>query len=125
MYFIVKNIHLSAIAISVSLFILRFVWLLRASPMLQAKWVKILPHVVDTLLLASALTLCVLIAQYPGLDAWLTQKLIFVIVYILLGFVTLKRARTTRLRWAGFVGALMCIMLSAKIAILKQGLFFS
>lgn len=125
MYFLVKHIHLAAIFISVSLFILRFVWLLRSSVLLQAKWVKILPHVVDTILLASAATLCVLIAQYPLVDTWLTQKLLFVILYILMGFLTLKWARTAVLRWFGFIGALTCIMLTAKIAVLKQALFFS
>lgn len=125
MYFLVKHIHLTAIFLSVSLFILRFVWLLRSSPMLQAKWVKILPHVVDTLLLASAAMLCILIGQYPMTDTWLTQKLLFVILYILMGFVTLKWARTTALRWTGFIGALACIMFAGKIAVLKQGLFFS
>lgn len=125
MYFLVKHIHLTTIFISVSLFILRFVWLLRSSPLLQAKWVKILPHVVDTVLLISAATLCVLIGQYPMADSWLTQKLLFVILYILMGFLTLKWANTTALRWFGFIGALTCIMLAAKIAVLKQGLFFS
>jgi uncharacterized membrane protein SirB2 len=125
MYFLVKHIHLTAIFLSVSFFILRFVWLLRSSPMLQAKWVKILPHVVDTVLLISAATLCVLIGQYPMIDTWLTQKLLFVILYILMGFVTLKWAHTTALRWLGFIGALACIMFAAKIAVLKQGLFFS
>ena len=125
MYFLVKHIHLTAIFLSVSLFILRFVWLLRASPMLQRKWVRILPHVVDTLLLASAVTLCILISQYPLLDSWLTQKLLFVILYILMGFLTLKWARTTAMRWTGFIAALLCIVLSAKIAVMKQGLFLS
>lgn len=125
MYFLVKHIHLTAIAISLSLFILRFIWTLRASPIMQQRWVKILPHAVDTILLASAVTLCFLISQYPFADAWLTQKLIFVILYIFMGLLTLKWARSAGMRWTGFIAAIACIVLSAKVAVLKQGLFLS
>jgi len=65
MYAIVKHMHLTAIAVSVILFILRFYWLNRDAEKLQKKWVKVLPHIVDTVLLASAITLCVILQQYP------------------------------------------------------------
>lgn len=125
MYALVKHIHLTAVAISLSLFILRFIWSLRGSTLLQQKWVKILPHVIDTLLLASALYLCFLISQYPFVDTWLTQKVIGVICYILMGLWTLKWARTTSTKWMGFVGALVCLVLTAKIAVFKQPFLFT
>ncbi|WP_342807460.1 SirB2 family protein [Alteromonas sp. M12] len=53
-----KHLHLTAVALSIILFILRFVWLQRNSTLLHKKWVKIVPHVIDTLLLVTAITLC-------------------------------------------------------------------
>ena len=58
-YLAVKHLHMSCAAISVSFFILRFIWMRRGSSMLQQRWVRIMPHIVDTILLASALTLVV------------------------------------------------------------------
>ena len=124
MYMFVKHLHLTAVVLSLSLFTLRFVWALKGSQMLQKKWVKIVPHVIDTLLLASALTLCVIIVQYPFVDSWLTEKVIGVIGYIFMGFWTLKWAKNTVTRCAGFIGAIVFVVFTAKIAVFKQGLLF-
>lgn len=124
MYMFAKHLHLTAVALSLSLFVLRFIWSLRGSPMMQKKWVKIVPHVIDTLLLASALTLCVILVQYPFFNGWLTEKVVGVVCYITMGFVTLKWASTTATRWLGFVGAMASIVITAKIAVMKQGILF-
>lgn len=125
MYMFVKHLHLTAVAISISLFILRFIWSVRQSDMMQKKWVKIVPHVVDTFLLISALTLCVLIVQYPFVNAWLTEKVLGVVCYILMGFWALKKARTSAMKWMGFAGALAWLVFTAKVALIKQPLLFS
>lgn len=124
MYMFFKHLHLTAVALSVILFILRFVWVTRGSGMMQKKWVKIVPHVIDTVLLASAVVLCVLIVQYPFVDMWLTQKIIGVLFYILMGLWALKWARTAFTRWIGFAGALAWVVFVAKIAVTKQPLLF-
>ncbi|WP_026374643.1 SirB2 family protein [Aestuariibacter salexigens] len=125
MYMMLKHLHLTAIAISVVLFILRFIWLMRESPQLQKKWVKILPHVVDTVLLASALGLCMVISQYPFVNGWVTEKVIGLVCYILLGLVAFKWARNNAMRLVGFFGALSWLVFTAKVAITKQPLLFS
>lgn len=122
MYFAVKHIHLTAIVISLSLFLLRFFWQVRGSALLEKKWVKITPHVVDTVLLASALTLCVLINQYPFVDLWLTEKIMGLVFYIALGMYALKLGKTPMLRWLGFFGALAWLVFIAKVAVFKQPL---
>ena len=53
-YLSLKHFHMACAAASGCLFLLRGAWMLRASPLLQQRWVKILPHLVDTALLASA-----------------------------------------------------------------------
>lgn len=125
MYMLVKHLHLTLISISLALFILRFYWRLKDAPHLQRKWVRVLPHVVDTLLLVSAATLCVLIAQYPFVDLWVTEKLFAVLLYILMGLVALKLGRTTAMRWVGFIGAISWLAFAAKVAVLKQPLLFA
>jgi uncharacterized membrane protein SirB2 len=123
MYAAVKHIHLTAIALSVILFFLRFYWLQTSSGMLQKKWVKVVPHVIDTLLLSSAAALCIIIAQYPFVHGWITEKLIAVLMYILMGLIALKLGKTKRAQWIGFVGAIFWLMLIGKLAVLKQPFF--
>ena len=56
-YLSLKHVHMGCAAASGALFLLRGAWMLRASPALQQRWVKILPHLIDTALLASAIAL--------------------------------------------------------------------
>ncbi|MBU3022582.1 SirB2 family protein [Aestuariibacter sp. A3R04] len=123
MYMMAKHIHLTAVALSVFLFVLRFLWSQYNSAVLQKTWAKVLPHVIDTVLLASAIWLCVLLSQYPLLQGWLTFKLVGLIVYIFLGLVALKLGRNTAVKWAAFVGALVCLAAIAHVAVTKQPLF--
>lgn len=90
---IVKPLHVTFALISYSLFFLRGVWMLKASPRLQQRWVRILPHVNDTFLLASGVTLAVITQQSPGSHPWLAAKLLALVVYIGLGTVAFKRRR--------------------------------
>jgi uncharacterized membrane protein SirB2 len=124
MYFFVKHLHLTCVALSLSLLFIRFFWTLRQSEQLNKKWVKILPHIVDTFLLISAAILCVLISQYPFVEPWLTEKFIAVIAYIIMGFVCIK-GRTPFLRWIGLIGAVSWIALIGKLAVTKQAVFLA
>jgi uncharacterized membrane protein SirB2 len=90
--------------------------------MLQKRWVKIMPHVVDTLLLLSGVALIFITHFYPfsPQGTWLTEKLFGVIIYILLGFVALsKRPRSQTMRWLAFILALGCLYLIVKLAMTK------
>lgn len=118
-----KHLHLTFIAISVILFVVRFIWRLRNSPKLQQKWVKVVPHVNDTLLLISAIMLMLQINQYPFQTPWVTDKLIGLIGYILAGLVTLK-ATTKVWQITGFVVALGWLGFLAHVALSKQALIF-
>ncbi|WP_350563539.1 SirB2 family protein, partial [Psychrobacter sp. CAL346-MNA-CIBAN-0220] len=75
---------------SVIFFIVRFVLHLRQSPIMEKKFVKVAPHVIDTFLLLSGVTLCFMIKQYPFVDPWMTEKIICVAAYIALGIMALK-----------------------------------
>jgi uncharacterized membrane protein SirB2 len=124
MYMMMKHLHITAVVLSVLLFVLRFIWLQMDAQVMQRKWVKIVPHIIDTVLLASAITLCILLAQYPFVHGWVTAKVLGVIAYILLGFGALKWAKSKGMQWGTFVLALATIVFTFKVAISKQPLFF-
>ncbi|WP_324780711.1 SirB2 family protein [Thiobacillus sedimenti] len=106
-YSLVKHVHLTTIGITLTLFVLRGVWMMTGSARLQARWVRVVPHVNDTLLLASGLGLAVMLGQYPLVDGWLTAKFFGLLAYIVLGTVALKRGRTKGVRVAAWIGALL------------------
>ncbi|OYW91391.1 MAG: invasion protein, partial [Alishewanella sp. 32-51-5] len=95
---------------------------LKDSALLQRKFFKIAPHVVDTFLLLSAVALMLTIRQYPFVDPWLTEKVIALFAYIALGFSALK-GRTVAIRWLSFLGALGWLGLMIRVALSKQPLF--
>lgn len=81
--------------------------MLMDSSMLTRHWVRIVPHIIDTVLLLSALTLAILVQQYPFVHAWLTAKVIALLIYILLGTVALKRGKTKAIRAIAFCAAVI------------------
>ena len=116
MYMALKHSHMLFVAISGVLFLLRGGWMLMDSSWLQKKWVKIVPHINDTLLLLTALSLCVLTQQYPLQQSWLTVKVIALLVYIGLGMVALKKGKTKPVRALAFVAALLVFAFTATVA---------
>ena len=124
-YLALKYFHMACAALSGSLFVLRGIWMLRDSAMLQRRWVRIAPHVVDTLLLASALILVIWSRQYPFVQNWLTAKIIALIVYIALGAIALKRGRNKTVRVCAFIAALAVFAYIGLVAMTKQALVFA
>lgn len=116
-YFFLKNLHLATIAISLGLFVLRGAWMIAASPRLQARWVRVVPHINDTLLLASGIGLAMLIQQYPLVHGWLTAKFLALILYIGLGTLALKRGKTRGQRVAAWIAALLVFGYMVAVAI--------
>lgn len=109
MYLALKHTHITFAVLSILLFCLRGMWMLSCPEKLQRRWVKIVPHIIDTLLLLSAIALTVTINQYPFTHDWLTAKLIALIGYIVLGTIALKRGKTRSIRLLAFVMALGCV----------------
>jgi hypothetical protein len=64
-YLLLKHLHVACVVLSISGFVVRGVWMMRESPWLQKKWVRVTPHVIDTILLGSAILLTMQIQQYP------------------------------------------------------------
>lgn len=119
-YAALKALHVATAAASIALFTVRGGWMLGAPHRLRLGWVRVVPHVIDTVLLASAIGLAVMIGNYPGTHDWLTAKVLGLIGYIVLGSIALKRGRTTRVRVAAFIGALALFAYIVSVAITKS-----
>ncbi|WP_308537897.1 invasion regulator SirB2 [uncultured Kluyvera sp.] len=119
----VLYLHIGAAIVSVSFFALRFWWKHHQSPLFDARWVRVLPHGVDSLLLLSGVALMVMTRYFPFTEegTWLTEKLFGVIVYIVLGFVALgrRRPRSQQSRFVAFLLALVVLCIIVKLAITK------
>ena len=115
----IKLIHMSTAFISISLFLLRGFWVFSGSPMMAKKWVKIVPHVNDTVLLITAVLLTISIHQYPIVDAWLTAKLSALIAYIGFGMFALKRAKEKKNKVLFFILALLTFSYIVGVALTR------
>ena len=124
-YVSIKYAHIACAILSGSLFLLRGIWMMRESTMLQHRVVKILPHVVDTVLLASALIMVFWSEQYPFVQNWLTAKVLALIVYITIGTIALKRGGTKTLRVCAVFAALLVFSYIGLVAITKRALVLS
>lgn len=119
---IIKLIHISCAAISICGFFYRGVLKLYAPQKLKSKWLKIAPHVIDTVLLGSAIILMVQHSLYPTTQPWLLTKIIFLLLYIGFGLFALRFARTRVQVFGGFVLAILCFAYIVASAITKQAL---
>ncbi len=106
LYLALKGVHVTCVILSLTGFVVRGAWMMGGSALLDRRWVRVAPHVVDTLLLASAVALALLSHQYPGVHDWLTAKVIGLLVYIILGSIALRRGRSRRIRIGFWVAAL-------------------
>jgi uncharacterized membrane protein SirB2 len=95
---LLKGLHITCAITSYTLFFLRGIWSFKDSPVMRMRWVKIVPHVVDTLLLVFAIALSIAIHQYPFIHTWLTAKVFGLLLYIGFGFVALKYGKTKNIR---------------------------
>lgn len=121
-YLTLKLLHVTSVALSYALFVTRGFWMMRASPLLEQRWVKVVPHVVDTVLLASAVTMAIISAQYPFRSNWLTAKVIALLVYIVLGTIALKRGKTRQARIVAWIAAQAVFFYIVAVAVTRQPL---
>ena len=108
--------------LSISGFLLRGYWMLQESPLLQSKPVKILPHIVDTLLLLSALAMLFILGFGLLYQGWLLHKIGLLIVYIVLGVIALGNKYSRSKRIAAFIAAVLVFFYIVGIAITKTAL---
>lgn len=115
-YLIVKQVHVASVILSFVLFLFRGGLMFSGSRWLQHPVLRISPHVVDTILLTTALWLMSLLHQYPFVHHWLTVKVVLLMVYIVLGSLALKRGRTMTQRTIFFILAVATYLFIVSVA---------
>ena len=109
-------IHVGCVIASGSLFFTRGCMMLAGLPATNHVALRRISVVIDSLLLTAAITLTMIIHQYPFVQAWLTAKVVLLVVYIVLGVFALRRGRTRAIRAGFFVAALVVFLFIVSVA---------
>jgi uncharacterized membrane protein SirB2 len=83
---------------------------------------KIAPHIVDTVLLASAVTLVFQTHLYPTEQPWLVAKIVGLLLYIMLGMMAFRFASSTVGRVGAWLAAIVVYLYIMAVAITKNPL---
>jgi len=116
----VKLVHQCAVALSVTGFATRGLASLAGAAWVRSRAARSVPHIVDTVLLASGLTLAWMLQLTPARAPWLVAKLIGLIVYVALGVVALRPAVPRPLRVSAWLAAMATVGWMVSVAITKH-----
>lgn len=126
LYLMIKSLHVTCVVLSICGFCLRGLLLLR-NPTLrkwhgERRWLRALPHLNDSLLLAAAIALSVLLGQYPFVNGWLTAKILGLLAYILLGAYAFRPGGYPPLRITAGLAAIAVFGWIVSVALSKHAL---
>lgn len=116
-YELLKTVHVTSAALSIAGFVLRYLLMLAGSAALQSRVARVLPHVIDTVLLASALAMAWMIGALPS---WLVVKIVALLAYIVVGSIALKRGRTLAGRAVAGLAAIAIFGFIVSVALTKS-----
>lgn len=118
----IKFIHLTFILLSLSSFVGRVYLAEKRPEMMEQKWIKIGPHILNSLLLITGFALVFQGSWLSGEYGWIVAKLIALVAYVGLGIVAIKSQGD--LRWKAFAGAIACFVYIAAVAVSKNIFIF-
>lgn len=119
-YALVKLLHQTAVALSATGFAARGLGALAGAGWVRSRLARSLPHVIDTVLLGSALALAWLLRLNPLHTPWLAAKIVGLLAYIGLGMLALRPGRPRPQRAAAGLAALAVLGYIVSVAISKQ-----
>ena len=123
-YAAVKLVHQTAVTLSIAGFFVRGAASLAGARWVQRRPARTLPHLVDTVLLLSALALAWMLRLTPDKAPWLLAKIVGLVVYVGLGVVALRPGRPLAVRAGAWVAALAVVGWVVSVAITKNPLDF-
>lgn len=115
-----KAVHIGSAVLSIGVFTVRGLLMLGGSPLIDTRFARVAPHIVDTILLATAIGLAWLSGQYPFAQSWLTAKVAALVLYIFLGTIALRRGPTLRVRAVAFALALCTALYMVSVALARS-----
>ena len=121
-YLTLKYLHIVCVAASFALFFMRGIWVIRSYPPAQETWVRVLPHAIDGLLLASAFGLIFLGPSTVWDSSWMAVKLILVLLYVTMSLVLLRISMRALQKTAVWSLALLIFLFATTVAVLHHPL---
>lgn len=122
-YLAIRWLHIAAVILSGSLFLLRGSLVLTGhSQLAMGQLPRYLSIGIDSVLLAAAVALTLILQQYPFVTGWLSAKVVLLIAYIVLGSFALKRGRSRLAKAWFFVAALAVYLFIVSIALARHPL---
>ena len=113
-YVPIKNLHMTAVSLSILFFVIRAYWSVTGSALLLHRAVRIIPHIVDSVLLVCGVILAILIGPF---QLWIWTKIGLLVVYIGIGTIAIKHGRTPRTRLAAALAAVAVFAYIVGVAI--------
>lgn len=113
----IKLVHIASVLLSGGLFLLRGL-LVQAGrgDWAQTAALRYLSYSIDTVLLTAAMMLLTILPHAMFANGWLWMKLFFLLIYVALGSLALKRGRTPRVRLVCYFLALLTFAAMLSIA---------
>lgn len=115
-----RALHVGAVYLSGTLFLLRGLGMLAGHDWYRRGIWRVLPHLVDSVLLGAAVGLLLVLSGYPLGEPWLLSKLSALALYIALGSVALRHGATRRSRVTSFFAALAVFSYIVGVAISRS-----
>ena len=125
-YLNVRAVHIACAGTSIGLFAARGAMQVGKVDWRRWRWLRIAPHLNNTVLLGAAVTLAVMSGQYPIAQAWLTAKVLALFAYVALGRVALAKDVPPRRQRIAFVAAMLSVGYIVAVAVTRSaglGLF--
>lgn len=123
-YATVKLVHQAAVVLSLTGFVARGAASLAGAGWVGSRAARTLPHVIDTVLLVSALTLAWMLRLTLDSAPWLVSKIAGLLAYVALGVVALRAQLPLRVRATAWVGALLTASWIVSVALTKSAAGF-
>ena len=102
LYQLVKTVHMFTAVVTICGFIYRGSMKLYDGEYSPPRWLKVFPHINDTVLLSCAAYLAIQSQQLPITTTWLSAKVVALLVYIGMGLIVLRYAKTRTQRATAF-----------------------
>ncbi len=112
-----RLLHISCASISITLFVLRGALQFAGVDWRRWRWLRIAPHVNDTVLLTAAIGLSLISHQYPLQQNWLSAKVIALLIYIALGHMAFRAGAPRSRQALAFTAALATVAYIVAVAI--------
>lgn len=119
-YLTLKYLHILCVASSFALFFIRGVWVMRSYPPAQEPWVRVLPHAIDGLLVATALGMLAVGPRTLWDGNWMVVKIALVLVYVATSLYALRFAKSTIQKIVLWCAALVVFLFATTVAVLHH-----